>query len=156
MTEPDPSRRRFLARIVVALNAAIATLVATPAVGYILSPLLGRRSSQWVVLDTVSRFTDRLPRRVLYAYRDDRGYVAEKRRRAAFVIREGDALVVLSPVCTHMGCNVGFNEETRRFECPCHGGKYDAAGRVVGGPPQHPLQRFKTRVRNANLEIYVT
>ena len=34
-----------------------------------------------------------------------------------------------------------------RFVCPCHGGVYDFEGKVVGGPPVRPLDRFETRVR---------
>ena len=36
----------------------------------------------------------------------------------------------------------------QRFICPCHGGVYDFAGKVAGGPPVRPLDRFYTRVRN--------
>ena len=35
----------------------------------------------------------------------------------------------------------------QRFICPCHGGVYDFPGKVVGGPPVRPLDRFYTRVR---------
>lgn len=156
MKESGPSRRQFVAGVVVALNAMAAVLVATPAIGYVLSPLWGRRLSQWVVIDKASRFVDGPPRRVMYRYRDPRGYGVEETRRAAFVVRDGDELVALSPVCTHMGCNVGFNEAANLFECPCHGGKYDASGGVVDGPPPQPLRRFKTRVRDGNLEIFIT
>ena len=41
----------------------------------------------------------------------------------------------------------------RRFICPCHGGVYDFQGKVVGGPPVRPLDRFYTRVRNGQVEV---
>ena len=34
----------------------------------------------------------------------------------------------------------------QRFICPCHGGVYDFNGKVAGGPPVRPLDRFYTRV----------
>ena len=34
----------------------------------------------------------------------------------------------------------------QRFICPCHGGVYDFRGKVDGGPPVRPLDRFYTRV----------
>jgi len=156
MKEPDPSRRRFLARIVVALNALLAMVVATPAVGYVLSPLLRRRSRQWVGVGRASTFVNRRPQQVSYLYQDQSGYAVEQLRRVAFVVRDADELIVLSPVCTHMGCNVAFHDGTNLFECPCHGGKYDSSGLVVGGPPPKPLQRLQTRVRNGELEIQVS
>ena len=39
------------------------------------------------------------------------------------------------------------------FICPCHGGVYDFQGKVIGGPPVRPLDRFQTRVRNGQVEI---
>ncbi len=174
MRATPPSRRRFLAQVVVALNSLVGILIATPAFGYLLTPLLRRRSSQWVAIDKASKFLGSAPHRVTYRYRDERGYTVEQIRRSAFVVREGDELIVLSPTCTHMGCNVAFNQAagageagltrsaggpTRRaglFECPCHGGRYDVSGRVVDGPPPRPLRRFETRLRDGNLEIHVT
>lgn len=51
-------------------------------------------------------------------------------------------LVVLSNICTHLGCKVNWNPETRRIECPCHVGVYNLQGEVVGGPPPRPLDRL--------------
>lgn len=52
--------------------------------------------------------------------------------------------VVLSPVCTHLGCLV--NVEGSRLACPCHGSLFDRTGRVVRGPAEQPLQRFSAAV----------
>ncbi len=47
--------------------------------------------------------------------------------------------VVLSALCTHQGCSVDWDKATGSFLCPCHQGRYDASGRVIGGPPPLPL-----------------
>ncbi len=156
MAESEPSRRGFLARVVIALNALIAIIVATPAVGYLLSPLLRQRSSQWVVIGKATKFVAGVPQRVVYEYDDEGGYSVERTRSVAFVGRTPGDLIVLSPVCTHMGCNVAFDDTAGLFECPCHGGKYDTSGRVVEGPPPEPLRRFQSRIRDGNLEIQLT
>ena len=46
----------------------------------------------------------------------------------------------------HLGCPVNFVQAAQRFICPCHGGVYDFIGKVQGGPPVRPLDRFYTRV----------
>ena len=45
----------------------------------------------------------------------------------------------LSGTCTHLGCQVGWDGATNTFRCPCHGGVYEADGRVASGPPPRPL-----------------
>src|SRR4051812_49159402 len=58
----------------------------------------------------------------------------------------GGEFVAISTRCMHLGCPVRFVAASRRFICPCHGGVYDFTGRVTGGPPVRPLDRFYTRV----------
>lgn len=52
---------------------------------------------------------------------------------------ETGTLHAMSPVCTHMGCHVQWNGTERTWDCPCHGGRYDATGHVVSGPPVRRL-----------------
>jgi Rieske Fe-S protein len=64
------------------------------------------------------------------------------RTRAAY--READGrLVLLDPACTHLGCDVTFNDAERTWDCPCHGSRYSAEGRVIHGPALHPLKRVE-------------
>lgn len=52
-------------------------------------------------------------------------------------------LLVMVGVCTHLGCTPGFRPEPHTIEknwaggflCPCHGSRYDLAGRVFDGSP---------------------
>ncbi len=46
----------------------------------------------------------------------------------------------LSPVCTHAGCIVAWNDAEKSWDCPCHGGRYDVWGNVLTGPARKNLQ----------------
>jgi isorenieratene synthase len=62
----------------------------------------------------------------------------------------GDAVYALSAAsqeaisltCTHQGCTVQPHE-SGEFHCPCHGAVFDRRGRVLRGPAQRDLARFK-------------
>lgn len=75
----------------------------------------------------------------------------------------GDALILtrtsdtgfraLSPICTHLGCEV---RPTRfGFRCPCHGSAYDHNGRVVNGPANEPLSVYPVTVEGTRVEITI-
>lgn len=41
--------------------------------------------------------------------------------------------------CTHMGCALVWNEETKSWDCPCHGSRFDEAGKVLDNPATRDL-----------------
>ena len=52
---------------------------------------------------------------------------------------ESGRLHACSAVCTHMGCIVGWNENDRTWDCPCHGSRFALDGSVLHGPAVSPL-----------------
>ncbi len=64
------------------------------------------------------------------------------------VSRDDDGqLRKVSPVCTHMGCFVHWNAPERTWDCPCHGSRFEADGRVIAGPAETPLKPKATKAR---------
>ena len=51
----------------------------------------------------------------------------------------------LSPVCTHLACEVSFNRAERSWDCPCHGSRFSIDGEVINGPAIAPLERKDVR-----------
>lgn len=45
----------------------------------------------------------------------------------------------LSAVCRHLGCIVNWNTLENTWDCPCHGSRYDALGKVIQGPANSDL-----------------
>ncbi len=64
------------------------------------------------------------------------------------VYRDKDgSLTACSPVCTHMGCHVEWNNAEKTWDCPCHGSRFSpATGEVLSGPAGRPLQRLSSTV----------
>lgn len=63
--------------------------------------------------------------RVVGAYKDESGKV-----------------YAVKPICTHLGCNLSFNDGDRTWDCPCHGSQFDIEGRIIQGPAVTPLEKI--------------
>jgi glycine/D-amino acid oxidase-like deaminating enzyme/nitrite reductase/ring-hydroxylating ferredoxin subunit len=50
-------------------------------------------------------------------------------------------LHAVSPVCTHLACDVAWNSAEQSWDCPCHGSRFTPDGKVVNGPAVSDLQR---------------
>jgi cytochrome b6-f complex iron-sulfur subunit len=57
-----------------------------------------------------------------------------------------EGFVALYGVCTHLGCLPKWVDTNFRFECPCHGSKYQLTGKYIEGPAPRSLDRFKATV----------
>jgi len=57
---------------------------------------------------------------------------------AAYKDESGD-VHELSAVCRHLGCIVDWNSLEKTWDCPCHGSRYDALGKVIMGPANSDL-----------------
>ena len=80
--------------------------------------------------------------RSLRAVRRDHGKILDLDGRRVAVYRDAHGNVTqLSPVCTHMGCQVDWNEAEKTWDCPCHGSRFTPQGRVMAGPAETHLAR---------------
>lgn len=66
-------------------------------------------------------------------------YIPEGR---LFVANTGTHIYALSQKCPHLGCRVPFCDSSGRFECPCHGSKYDLGGEWIEGPAPRGMDRY--------------
>lgn len=63
-----------------------------------------------------------------------------------WVANAPEGLVVLYGVCTHLGCLPKWVDINERFECPCHGSKFELNGKFIDGPAPRSLDRFRTTI----------
>jgi len=55
-----------------------------------------------------------------------------------------DGYMSLYSVCTHLGCLPKFVLTNNRFECPCHGSKFEPNGAYIEGPAPRGMDVFST------------
>lgn len=67
----------------------------------------------------------------------DRNLVQGLKSDATYLVVTDDGQIEkygLNAVCTHLGCVVPWNNNEKKFKCPCHGSQYNREGKVVRGP----------------------
>jgi cytochrome b6-f complex iron-sulfur subunit len=92
-------------------------------------------------------------KRLDYRFKSDHAGVSGELAGVVYIVNNTKKIYALSPVCTHLGCLVTYNRHKNEFTGPCHGGRYDTEGVVLGGPPPEPLTRLPLKVENGQVYI---
>jgi menaquinol-cytochrome c reductase iron-sulfur subunit len=152
--EAPPPRRQFLARLSIALSAAIGAVATVPVIGFLLSPLTRRAPRAWRPVGPVDRFKVGETVDVVFEDASPLPWAGVTARTAAWLRRDdAERFTAFTVHCTHLGCPVRWVAGAQLFLCPCHGGVYYADGTVSAGPPPKTLPKYPVRVRNGQVEI---
>jgi menaquinol-cytochrome c reductase iron-sulfur subunit len=151
------SRRAFLFKLSLMLNAAVGAVLAVPVVGYLLGPALkkGSDTGSWIALGSVSGFpigeTRLADFRSPVAGFDD----GDTAKVACWVRRiSAQQFQVFAVNCAHLGCPVRWFAQSKLFLCPCHGGAYYEDGSRASGPPERGLFEYRYRLDGDSLVIH--
>jgi menaquinol-cytochrome c reductase iron-sulfur subunit len=153
------TRRALFSGGALAAGGIATAAIVLPAIGFALGPVFEQEDTDWKDVGAPGDFANDsyLPRTItIYFGSGDAGLTTVYVRRgnpAAFPRERRDEFIAISTRCAHAGCPVRWVNAAKRFVCPCHGGVYDFEGKVAGGPPVRPLDRFVTRVRNGQVQI---
>ncbi len=155
------TRRRLMTGTVHVAGAIATSAFVLPALGFALGPVFEKREQRWQAVGAIDEFPDDTYIPKVITIVDGIGQAGKstayiRKRNAKLDTDKPDQYnqyIAISTRCMHLGCPVRFVEAAGRFICPCHGGVYNFEGKVDGGPPVRPLDRFYTRVRNGQLEL---
>jgi Rieske Fe-S protein len=148
-------RRTFVVRVIQSIHAVIGATLAFVVGGAVVAPSFTRRQSTWLPAADLAGLEEGTPKPVALRIARADGATDVIDRRVVYLVRHGNDVRALDSTCTHLGCRTRFNADSKRIECPCHGGMYDANGQVIGGPPPSPLQTLPTRVEDDRVFVEV-
>ena len=143
------NRRRFLTAGFWTVSGITTLIIGGTGARFFVGNALDPKPEQWV---TVATLTDLPPGQVHRASFTVRTFDAwrevEKKGLLYAYSDDGVEYTVVDATCTHLGCNVRWQESEARFACPCHGGFFTREGEVIDGPPPGPLRRLETKIQN--------
>jgi Rieske Fe-S protein len=148
-------RRTFVVRVIQSIHAVIGATLAFVVGGAVVAPSFTRRQSTWFPAADLSGLEEGTPKPVALRIARADGATDVVERRVVYLVRHGNEVRALDSTCTHLGCRTRFNADSKRIECPCHGGMYDVTGQVIGGPPPSPLQSLPARVEDDRVFVEV-
>jgi glycine/D-amino acid oxidase-like deaminating enzyme/nitrite reductase/ring-hydroxylating ferredoxin subunit len=80
------------------------------------------------------RFSHAVDARAVHI-RENQGAIVKVAGKKVAAYRDPQgALHMMSPVCPHLGCHVGWNEAEKSWDCPCHGSRFSPVGKLINGP----------------------
>lgn len=157
MAEPvgNLNRRDFIKSTTVLLGGFIGTLIAAPAIAYLISPGLGKtEDSAWIDLGPLDKYPPGVPTLREFTRTRVNGWERTAMAYGVFVVRQSDTGArVFSNICTHLACRVLWHADIRNYVSPCHDGHFDMLGKNISGPPPRPLDEFVTKLEAGNLSI---
>ena len=151
------SRRVFLFKLALALNAAVGAVLAVPLVGYLLGPARRKDADvgSWISLGPTDSFP--VGAITLASFQSPVASLGDgETAKVACWVRRVAALQfqVFAVNCAHLGCPVRWFAQSRLFLCPCHGGAYYEDGARAAGPPERGLFEYRIRLDNNSLLIH--
>lgn len=70
---------------------------------------------------------------------ENEGKVVEINGTKVALFNDKENLKACSAICTHLGCEVEWNRSEKTWDCPCHGSRFQADGKLLNGPAKRGL-----------------
>ncbi len=149
------SRRDFIKFVTVAIGAVIGAGFGVPTIGFLISPALRKQAAEaWIPLEPFEKIPIGIPTFFSFIRKQVNGWENTVTSYGVFAVRKDETnVIVLSNICTHLGCHVRWHPDLQHYVSPCHDGHFDITGKNISGPPPRPLDEFQTKVEDGKLSV---
>ena len=74
-------------------------------------------------------------------------------KQNVYIYKNHNDIKVYDAHCTHMGCILNYDKNTKLFNCPCHKSRFDITGAKLRGPAKRDLDKIAFKIKNKTLYI---
>jgi len=122
----EPSRRGFFGKV-----SAIA-------LAFVAWPKLAFAGKKWVALPL-----DKAPK----LQKVGGSMVTRIRGKDLLLVRDAEGSAhAFEAKCPHEFCDLKYDPDDKKIDCPCHQAVFDLSGKVLEGPPPRPLETYQAIV----------
>ncbi|BCJ85411.1 ubiquinol-cytochrome c reductase iron-sulfur subunit [Effusibacillus dendaii] len=160
------SRRQFLSYALGGTGAFMTAAIVAPLVPFAVDPLTKAGAKNFVEVGNEADFSTTLPKRVEFTVHKKDGWYESDAKLSAWIIKKEDgSWLAMSPICTHLGCQVNGSTDAAGnptppqdgewfFHCPCHGSFFNKYGVPKPNvPATRPLDAYAVQVENGKVKL---
>lgn len=98
--------------------------------------------TDWILPGDIKELSDLKP--------GEGGIITSGLKKIALYRDETNQIHAFSASCPHLGGVVQWNAEEKSFDCPLHGSRFSATGKVVNGPSSDDLKKLEIKEQKSS------
>ena len=63
-------------------------------------------------------------------------------KKMAIYKDEQGVINAVNAACTHIKCDISWNQAEKTWDCPCHGSRFSYTGEMLTGPARRDLEKI--------------
>ena len=152
--ENNVTRRGFVRWAVGAGAGFVAVAAGVPIIASVVVPFGQAKQGAYVRVAALNDIPVGEPYGISFVEESQDAYQYSMLPHSAYVLKTSDTeVVVYSPVCPHLGCQVFFDRQKREYVCPCHNSVFAADGARVSGPTPRSLDTLPSKIEKGDLFV---
>jgi len=145
------TRRGFYTSAIFAMGAVMTAALGAPAAAYLLLGARKQAAEDWVDFGDIAKLAEGEPVEMVGRRNHVDGWKVVSEKVTAWVVRKPEGVIAFGPQCTHLGCAHHWDQDQKKFICPCHASLFSIEGKVLSGPAPRPLDRFDLKIEGNRL-----
>jgi menaquinol-cytochrome c reductase iron-sulfur subunit len=148
------SRRGFVGWAVGLGTGFIALATGIPLVGFVTAETSAAEPGEFVAVADVASIPVGEPFGISFAEPTRDAYIYAVLPHSVYALKKSDTeVVVYSPVCPHLGCQVFFDRQKKEYVCPCHASIFAIDGARTAGPSPRGLDTLPSKIEKGQLMV---